>query len=522
MPSTINDGRRARRTAVTGALIALLAGLSAVAAVAALASGVGPLSARSAAERTMSAPARHSPAARPRSAQQPVAALPAAPPGAHLMVDTASAPSLRTMRAWQRRSPYRAIGVYIHVSPSVDDRHDKVQRHLTPDWVARVRAGGWNVLPIYLGAQAPRQCVAGSFHTISNDAVRAQRQGVAAAEDAARSLAALGLPASVPVMYDMEYYHPGCAEAIQSFVLGWTARLHQLGRLAGVYGPPSSLGKDLLDAGRAAYAQPDVLWAVTADGSASTEVRGVPAVAWHGRRANQFALDVHRTYGGRRLAVDDSSVDDGVWAIQRPQGPDTTAPVVTVADAPGAIEHAGSTLRWSGIDEVSQSVSYELRVRRAHAGTVVGGWSAPAPAARRLSARMHRGDQVCVRVRARDAAGNTSAWSKRRCTSRLDDDRTARRGRGFRHARVRGAYRGTVTTAAHRHAVLHLGRSTRGWLAILARGHGSLVVRVGGHRVGRVSPGGVRWIRLRRPGAVSVMTTSHRRISVDGFVITPR
>lgn len=522
MRSMMNDGRLARRTAVTGGLIGLVAAMSAVVA---LVSGIGPLSARSAAERTMSAPTRHSAPAHARHASPvpaPVAALPVAPPGAHLMVDTASAPSLHTVRAWQRRSPYRAIGVYIHVSPSVDDRHDKVQRHLTADWVARVRAGGWNVLPIYLGAQAPQRCVAGPFHTISDDAVRAQRQGVTAAEDAARSVAALRLPTNVPVMYDMEYYHAGCSEAIQSFVLGWTARLHQLGRLAGVYGPPSSLGQDLLRAGRGAYAQPDVLWAVTADGSASTAVRGIPAPAWHGRRANQFALDVHRTYGGRRLAVDDSSVDDGVWAVQRPHGPDTTAPVLTLAAAPGAIEQAASALRWSAIDEVSTGVSYQLRVRRARAGAVIGGWSAPAPVGARLTARMHRGDQVCVRVRARDAAGNASGWSPRRCTSRLADDRAARRGRGFRHARVHGAYRGTVTTAAHRHAVLHLGRSARGSLGIVVRGRGSLVVRVAGHRVGRVEAGGLRWIRLRHAGAVSVITTSHRRISVDGFVLTPR
>jgi hypothetical protein len=441
-------------------------------------------------------------------------------PGTHLMVDLASAPSLRVVRRWQQASPYRAIGVYVPVARAVDDRHDKVQRHLTPQWVARVRAGGWRVLPIYLGLQAPARCQRAAFHRMSAKPLAALRQGVSAAEDAAESTDRLGL-ASVPVMYDMEHYEPGCAAAVRAFLLGWTSRLHQLGRLAGVYGAPSSLGRDLVH-GSPAYARPDVFWSVTVDGSASTAVRALPRHAWRGRRGNQFALDVTRRYGGTRLHVDDSAVDDTVWALAAPHQPDATPPVLTFASSAAVVRRKAATLRWAALDQLSATATYQTRVRRAVGGRAVGGWSTPAPGTRRLVLRLRQGEQVCVRVRARDQAGNASRWSARRCTSRLADDRQARIVSRWHRARAHGAYRGTLTTAARRHAVLRLGHASPGRLAVVLRGRGAVAVDVGGRRVGVLRGPGQRTIALRRAGALRLVTTSARRVSLDGFVLAPR
>ena len=111
-------------------------------------------------------------------AQPAFAAGPPAPaPGTHLMMDTASAPSLSTVHAWQAKSPYSAIGVYIDVDKGVDNRYDKVQTYLTPSWVAAVQHGGWHVLPIYVGRQAPDKCTSRSFHYISPNATKAAAQG---------------------------------------------------------------------------------------------------------------------------------------------------------------------------------------------------------------------------------------------------------------------------------------------------------------------------------------------------------
>jgi len=531
MTSTMRPRRHVRGRLKAGGLVSA----PVLAVIIALLFQASPLSARSAAHHPAARPDRAATVSRdgdehgrPRNARDTAGDRPAAttPPkaaaGTHLMVDLASAPSLRTVRSWQRTSPYRAIGVYVHVAHAVDDRHDKVQRHLTASWVKQVQAGGWHVLPIYLGAQAPARCQLGRFHAMSASPLAAQRQGIAAADVAARSTARLGLT-TVPVMYDMEQYGAGCGNAVRAFFLGWTARLHQLGRLSGIYGAPTSLGRDLLGAGPD-YARPDVLWSVTANGVASTALHELPRQAWRGQRANQFALDVTRRYGGHRLAVDDSAVDDGVWTLVRARTADTTPPVLTVGDTAAAGTRKRTRLRWAAVDEASARVSYQTRVRRTVAGAPVSAWTAPAPANRTMPVRLRQGEQVCVRVRATDSAGNSSGWI-RRCTSRLADDRTLRhqgkRARGWRRARARGAYRGTVTTAKRRHAKLRLGHAEPGAVGVLLRGRGAVTVRSAGKRVGVLRAGGLRWARLRHAGAVTLTATS-AKVSVDGYVLSPR
>lgn len=529
MTSTTRPGRHARRRLKIGGLAATAPVLAVVLAVL---FQVSPLFARSGTHhRPVAPPQRVADVSRASSARgnagaagsaQPAAAAPAPAAGTHLMVDLASAPSLRAVERLQRTSPYRAIGVYVHVAQAVDDRHDKVQRNLTPAWVDRVQAGGWHVLPIYLGAQAPARCQRGHFHAMSASPVAAQRQGIAAADDAARATARLGLT-SVPVMYDMEQYGAGCGDAVSAFFLGWTSRLHQLGRLSGIYGSPTSLGRDLLGAGRD-YVRPDVLWSVTANGVASTALHQLPRQAWRGHRANQFALDVTRRYGGHRLAVDDSAVDDGVWTLVRAKSADTTPPVLTVGGVPAAATAKRTILRWAAVDQDSAQVTYQTRVRRTLSGVPAGAWSAAAPGTRALHARLRQGEQLCVRIRATDAAHNASGWT-RRCTSRLADDRALRhqdvRARGWHRARVRGAYRGTATIAKRKHAKLRLGPAQAGSVGVLLRGRGSVVVRSAGRKVGVLRAGGLRWATLPHAGAVT-LTASSAKVSLDGYVLTPR
>lgn len=525
MTSTTTPPRRAH----TGLIVGTAAvGATVLAVILGLLLDVSPLSARSA-TRHPAPPQAHAAHRAPTVSRggddhAPAPASPAPRPasGTHLMVDLASAPSLRTVRRWQKHSPYQAIGVYLHVARAADDRHDKVQRNLTASWVDRVRAGGWQVLPIYLGLQAPRGCQSGAFHAMSGDPIAAERQGVAAADDAAGASRALGLT-SVPLMYDMEPYRAGCGASVRAFFLGWTARLHQLGRLAGIYGLPSSAGRDLLAAG-ADYVEPDVMWAATANGSPSTVLHELPRTAWRGHRANQFALDVHRRYGGKRLAVDDSAVDDGVWSLAPAKGADHTAPVVTVAEGATVLSSRRAVWRWLAVDEHSRSVAYESDVRRTQAGGPLGAWSAPAASGHHAQLKLRAGEQACVRVRARDAAGNSSHWV-RRCVSRLADDKVLRRlsghPRGWHGHHQHGAFHRTVTVAAHRHAKLTLGHAERGDLGVLVRGRGAVIVRVGGRRVGVLRSGGLRWVHLHHAGQVTLVATE-AHVAVDGFVLAPR
>jgi hypothetical protein len=427
---------------------------------------------------------------------------PAPAAGTQLMVDLASAPDATTMAAWQQSSPYRAIGVYLPVNPLVDDRHDKVQANLTPDWVAAVRADGWQVLPIYLGLQAPPACLRGSFHAMSADPATAQVQGVAAAEDAARAATALGLPANVPIVDDLEGYGAGCSTQVQAFLLGWTTRLHELGRTAAVYGTASSVAADLLAAaGQPGYVEPDAIWLVTTDGTADTAIPGLPATAWHGRRANQFAIGVDRSYGGLELNVDDSAVDDAWWSLTPPaKRPDTTAPVVAMGTAPRVLAqraHGQATFHWAAVDDASGVASYEYRLRHARGGHRLGAWSAASPAAAaQVTIPVDRGRQWCVQARATDRAGNVSGWSSQACTSR--------------------------PAKAPRHPVrrLRLGRVVRGVsLGVQFRKPGAFVVRIGHHRVGRIAGHGLVWLSLPRRTGVVTLTATHK-VAVSGYVLT--
>jgi len=454
--------------------------------------------------------------------------------GTRLMVDTASAPPLATMQRWQAaHAPYGAIGVYLPIGDKfVDDRHDKVQANLTPTWVSAVRRGGWQVLPIYVGLQAPTACQpsAGAFHPMSSAVATALAQGVAAATDAVESADRLGVASGVPIVYDLEGYRSGCAAAVQEFLAGWTERLHQLGRLAGVYGTAASSGTDLAKAAAAspAYVLPDLFWAATDNRRASTSVTGLPSAGW--KVANQFLFGVRRSYGGSgSVAVDESAVDDRIWTQAAPTSrADSTAPIVTMGAAPALTRTAKASFGWSAVDGGSGLASYELRTRRTAGGHRAASWSTPRKVAARTTGlaavRLKPGQQGCVQVRAIDAAGNASGWTTARCTSRLADDRAAQATgaskRRWQRARKHSAYHRTLTVSKRRGAVLRLGHAAPGRLAIVHSGR-ALVVRVGGRRVGVLRGAGTTWVRLPRAGLVTV-TASRPHAALDGFALLPR
>src|SRR5438445_12869536 len=64
--------------------------------------------------------------------------------------DTCHAPSVKTMAAWWKSSPYRAIGIYIG-----GPNRACGDGNLSNSWVHSVNAMGWHLVPIYVGQQAP-------------------------------------------------------------------------------------------------------------------------------------------------------------------------------------------------------------------------------------------------------------------------------------------------------------------------------------------------------------------------------
>ncbi|HVN62860.1 MAG TPA: DUF1906 domain-containing protein [Gaiellaceae bacterium] len=219
--------------------------------------------------------------------------------------DTCSAPTTATMQSWLA-SPYRAVGIYIGgVNRACPDGN------LSPAWVSGVVASGWNLLPLYVGLQAP--CVAQAGLALINPST-ATADGSAAAGDAVARATAFGLAAGSPIYFDMEGYNtnsPACTKAVQSFVAGWVAGLRGRGFLAGVYGSAASTIRDLIPSAGNPVTGPDAVWIANWNGQ--TGVFGDPYVAdtyWPShQRIHQYRGGHKETYAGVTVNVDSNTVD---------------------------------------------------------------------------------------------------------------------------------------------------------------------------------------------------------------------
>ncbi|WP_354641437.1 DUF1906 domain-containing protein [Kitasatospora camelliae] len=223
--------------------------------------------------------------------------------------DACSAPALETMRAWRDSSPYGALGVYVSGRQRACG-----QPRLTADWVRRVRAMGWRLLPTHVGLQAP--CAPARQPSQRIDPDRAVQQGKEEAAEAVRALKRLGLAKGSPVYLDIEAYPRGdarCSGAVVDFALGWTQALHRAGFHAGLYSSTDSGVADLSAAARAGSSPlPDAVWYARWDGRATTTdgAGALGADLWsRQRRVHQHWGNVKETYGGHTLNIDRDQLD---------------------------------------------------------------------------------------------------------------------------------------------------------------------------------------------------------------------
>lgn len=260
---------------------------------------------------------------------------------AGLGFDTCSAPPLASMQSWLG-SPYRAVGVYLGgANRACPDGN------LSSGWTAGAVALGWNLLPLYVGLQAP--CVAqGGLALI--DPSRAARQGLAAADDAVVRAGFFGLQPGGPVYFDMEGYStvsPACTATVQAFLAGWSSELRDRGYVAGVYGSAASTIRDLSPAA-GMLVGPDAVW--IANWNARQSVFGDPFVpdglwAAH-QRIHQYAGGHRETYAGTTINIDANAVDGPVV------GPGSVVPV-TPPPPPPVLPVAGSLTTSDGAATVS-------------------------------------------------------------------------------------------------------------------------------------------------------------------------
>lgn len=237
---------------------------------------------------------------------------PPPPPSSTMGFDACAAPSVSTMSTWKASSPYTNIGIYIGGA-----NRGCAQPNLTASWRASVRSQGWNLLPIWVGPQAPCTTLGGTTK-LSSDGYTAFLQGVNEAQAAADAASKLGFGWLSPVYYDMEGYTPGgsCTNAVQSFADGWVRQLNTRGYLGGMY---SSLCSGILDVAASATNDPskvplNAVWIAAWNNTPNIYGFGPPCALsdslWnnHGR-VHQYIGGHNESYGGITINIDSNAVD---------------------------------------------------------------------------------------------------------------------------------------------------------------------------------------------------------------------
>ncbi len=281
-----------------------------------------------------------------------------------LGMDTCSAPSVDTMRAW-KASRYRAAGIYIGGALRACG-----DGNLSASWVSSVSAQGWGLMPIYVGLQAP--CVSQQgLATISP--ASASSQGSAAATDAIAKARKFGVGTGRPIYYDMEDYGAGssCRSTVLSFLSAWTSVLHRSGYLSGVYGGPGSVMSDMVGAG-SSFTAPDHVWFAYWNGIATSRAQSsyprFPDSTWaNHQRLHQYAGNTSETWGGVRLQLDANWIDTRLAgnAVPVDYGNHTTGPTGAGLGWTGPMSfwrsNVGQGLRghaaWSGSSGTSAEVN---------------------------------------------------------------------------------------------------------------------------------------------------------------------
>lgn len=217
--------------------------------------------------------------------------------------DACRAPSQRVMDRWRTTSPFTGVGIYIGGVHRACE-----QKHLTPTWVDRQLARGWNLLPIWVGPQA---ACTGYDHRIPGKPAAeyraARARGVKEARGAVASAEALAIPQGEVIFYDLEPFdthHADCRRSSLALLETWTAELHRHGYRSGVYSHAKA-GIALLSRTGPGYLRPDAVWYAWIDRVGSMPGEYVADQTFMRRsRVHQYALDTRVEFGGIEMDID--------------------------------------------------------------------------------------------------------------------------------------------------------------------------------------------------------------------------
>jgi hypothetical protein len=261
--------------------------------------------------------------------------------------DACTAPSVATMTAWLA-SPYRVAGTYLGgVNWACS------YGNFNATWVGQVAAEGWQFIPIWVGPQAPCTGITGA---VTINPAQAAAQGQAEAASAVTAAQGFGYAAGSPIYFDMEGYDSSdtsCAQAVLTFLGGWTQGLHAAGYLSGVYSSAGSGISDLAsEYGNPAYPRADDVWIADWTGDPVLTDPYLPNADWPGhRRLHQYYGGHDETWGGRGVNVDSDVINGAVAGL--PGGGPADRPYLAsqpsaVAAAPGTAATTSLTIHGGG------------------------------------------------------------------------------------------------------------------------------------------------------------------------------
>jgi hypothetical protein len=145
-------------------------------------------------------------------------------------------PSIEQMAIWKQYSPYDVFNIYL------GGAHFACNLLIDADWVRATAEQGWDFILTWAGhGTSCWEAGKENYHPISSDPAEAYQEGRTAAEEAISAARNLGFLGPKIIYYDVEGYSdvdPTCRPAMDSFLEGWTTRLHEAGDKAGAYGSP--------------------------------------------------------------------------------------------------------------------------------------------------------------------------------------------------------------------------------------------------------------------------------------------
>jgi hypothetical protein len=225
--------------------------------------------------------------------------------------DACTAPSVATMTAWLA-SPYRVAGTYLGgVNWACG------YGNFSTTWVSEVAAQGWQFIPIWVGPQAPCTGITGA---VTINPAQAAAQGQAEAASAVAAAQSFGYGTGSPIYFDMEGYDSSdisCAQAVLTFLGGWTQGLHAAGYLSGVYSSAGSGISDLAaEYGSQSYPRPDDVWIADWTGDPVLTDPYLPNADWPGHhRLHQYYGGHDEAWGGATVNVDNDVINGAVAGL---------------------------------------------------------------------------------------------------------------------------------------------------------------------------------------------------------------